>query len=66
MSGSRLIPDSPEDIHTPGWPERRQARIMQELRANGWSLEGLARVYRMPVSSVEWWLARNDYGQQDP
>jgi hypothetical protein len=32
-------------------------QVMKELRANGWSLEGIARIYRdwgVTVATVEW------------
>lgn len=61
--GGYCYPDSPEDICTPGWPDRRLARTMQAMRGNGWSIEGLARVFRLTPGGVELYLKRNDVAE---
>lgn len=56
--GGYYYPDSEDDICSPGWPERRLARTMQEMRGGGWSIEGLARVFRMTPAAVELYLEK--------
>ena len=66
--GGLYYPDSPEDICTPGWPERRLARTMQEMRVSGWSIEGLARVFRLTPAGVDLYLAGSEQpdGEEAP
>jgi hypothetical protein len=58
-------PDSPEDISAPDWPDRHLSRIMQTMRGNGWSIEGLARVFRLTPAGVELYLTGNDEEPSD-
>lgn len=56
--GGYNYPDS-EDLLgycSPGWPERRLARTMQAMHGNGWSIKGLARVFRLTPAGVELYL----------
>lgn len=36
------------------------AQVMRELRANGWSLEGIARIYGVTVSAVRLMIHEED------
>lgn len=41
-------------------------QVMRELRANGWSLEGIARVYRrwgVTAESVKWLVGKREDGR---
>lgn len=48
----------PRDVTVPGWPDRHKAWTIQELRRNGWSIEGLARVFGLTPSGVEMYLRK--------
>jgi hypothetical protein len=50
--------DCPEDVTTPGWPDRYRAWTIQEMRRNGWSTEGLARVFGLTPFGVELYLRK--------
>ena len=45
-----------------GWPEQQQRNTMAALRDNGWSTEGIARVFHMTSASVEHWLRMGKCG----
>ena len=49
----------PRDYLSPGWPYRRQAWVMQRMRRNGWSIEGLARMFGLTPAGVESYLAKD-------
>jgi hypothetical protein len=51
-------PGCPEDVTTPGWPDRYWAWTIQEMRRNGWSIEGLARVFGLTPFGVELYLRK--------
>jgi hypothetical protein len=37
----------------PGWPDRERRRIMSELRANDWTDEGIARIFKVTPFTVQ-------------
>jgi hypothetical protein len=48
----------PRDYLSPGFPDRYRAWTIQEMRRNGWSIEGLARVFGLTPFGVELYLRK--------
>jgi hypothetical protein len=53
---------APQDVTSPGWPDRYRAWTMQEMRRNGWSIGGLARVFKLTPAGVELYLRKETRG----